>query len=34
MYKFSFVIIHYLTEKDTIDCIESILSTIKKKNLV
>ncbi len=28
MYKFSFVILHYLTEQDTIECIDSILDNV------
>ena len=28
MYKFTFVILHYLTEYDTIDCVDSILNNV------
>ena len=32
MYKFTFVILHYLTEKDTIACIDSIINNIEYEN--
>jgi GT2 family glycosyltransferase len=32
MNKFTFVILHYLTEKDTIECVDSIINNVKYEN--
>ena len=32
MYKFTFVVLHYLTEKDTIECVDSIINNIDYEN--